>query len=69
MKIVRNRENENVFTWEGLTLGRLMALEAALQHEQKVGALGTNGHDLLYFLQHRKLVMIDSFHGAAGQEL
>lgn len=54
MKIVRAKEGLNNFVWEGLTLGKLLALRNALE-STTMADRGAVKEDLLLFLQRLNL--------------
>jgi len=61
MKIVRTKSGENDFRLEGLTLGKLIAIQYAFDLEKNMYELGPIGEEILTFLQRRKLEDVDCF--------
>lgn len=51
----------NEFTWKGLTLGKLLAIENALEIAKSSDKLGPVGDDVLNFLIYKKLDTLDCF--------
>ena len=56
MKLTKT-PGRNEIKWEGLTIGKLMAIQAALE----AGTLGPIGKEVLYFLQNAKIEEVESF--------
>jgi len=48
-------EHRNDYTWKGLTLGKLLAIQAALTEAEKAGTLTIVGNDIKIFLDHQVL--------------
>ncbi len=53
--------SRNTLTWEGLSVGKLMAIRDNLKAIQLASALGPVGEDVLIFLKHQDLDTIDIF--------
>jgi len=54
-------EHKNNYTWLGLTLGKLLAIQAALEEAEKAGTLTIVGNDVKIFLDRQVLGQQEPF--------